>query len=116
MQFCAARLERNFREWQVAAAQAACCAGSTSAHRRVAASCAARARFYRVRARQAQEELSAALERRPIRIVELARIELPARVVEEMRGVPVTDLCAACHKQLELVSLRAEVWECGRAV
>ena len=112
MQFRVACLELKFREWQAAAARAACCAGSKCAHRRLAASCAARARFYRVRARQAQEELSAALERRPIRIVELARIELPARVVEEMRGVPATDLCAACHTQLELVSLRA-VWECG---
>ena len=55
----------------------------------------------------AQEELSAELERRSIRIVELAGIELPARVVEEMRGVPATDLCVARHKQLELVSLRA---------
>ena len=115
MQFRVACLELKFREWQAAAARAACCAGSKCAHRRLAASCAARARFYRVRARQAQEELSAALERRPIRIVELARIELPARVVEEMRGVPATDLCAACAAGAGELEGCVGVWECGRA-
>ena len=40
-----------------------------------------------------------------MRIVELTRIELPEEVLEEMRGVPAIDLCAACHKQLEVVSV-----------
>ncbi len=74
-----------------------------SAYRRIAASCAARAQFYRIRNQQAQEELSAALERRPIEIKELCSIDLPAHVVEEMSKVPATDLCAVCHKQLEVV-------------
>ena len=87
--------------WQVTAT---CCLGGSRANRRIAASCAARAKFYRTRLQQAREELSAALERRPARVVALSRLELPERVVQEMRRVPAMDLCAACHRKLEAVS------------
>ncbi|EFN51396.1 hypothetical protein CHLNCDRAFT_141024 [Chlorella variabilis] len=58
---------------------------------------------------QAREELSAALERRPARVVALSRLELPERVVQEMRRVPAMDLCAACHRKLEAAEAREEL-------
>lgn len=117
-QFAATVLEGNSRGWHAAAGWSTCCAGARHACRRLAALCAARAAWYRSRQQQAQEELSASLEQRPMRIVELTRIELPEEVLEEMRGVPAIDLCAACHKQLEVVSVCCFVCgytDCGGA-
>ncbi|EFN56380.1 hypothetical protein CHLNCDRAFT_57621 [Chlorella variabilis] len=54
------------------------------------------------------EKLSAALERRPIRLVAVAHLELPQGTLEEMRGVPAMDLCSTCHKNLDLIEIVEE--------
>ncbi len=47
------------------------------------------------------------MEQQPVRIEDALRIELPEEVLEEMRRVPASDICAECKKQLDFVSLPA---------
>jgi hypothetical protein len=104
-QYSALYEERAARNWTKAEKPPACkgCAGSAVVVQRLAASCAARAAYWRARYTQASEELRAGRERRRARVVAIARLEVDDKAVAALRAVPPCDLCVACHHEVEKV-------------
>ncbi len=104
-QYSALYEERAASDWTKAEKLPACkgCAGSRVVVQRLAASCAARAAYWRARYTQASEELRAGRERRRACVVAIARLEVDDKAVAALRAVPPCDLCTACHQEVEKV-------------
>jgi hypothetical protein len=116
LQYAALHEENASRNWTKAEKPPACkgCTGSAVVVQRLAASCAARAAYWRARYTQASEELRAGRERRRARVVAIARLEVDDKAVAALRAVPPCDVCVACHHEVEKVRRGLQGQQVGR--